>query len=194
MNDAEHLKLFHMSETLLRADLQAIQEAYDLQLLPAEPNTFRYEDDPNYLQFPDAVRALAEEMSHHYRLFFCLENAIRDLVSVALEGASGAEWWEKSVPGPVKDNVKVNMKREQDAGLSTRSSEPIDYTNFGELSQIIDNNWDAFSDTFNSRRAVSRILASLNLLRAPIAHCAALAPDEVIRLQLALRDWYRLME
>lgn len=28
----------------------------------------------------------------------------------------------------------------------------------------------------------------------PIAHCTALAEDEVLRLQLGLRDWFRLME
>ena len=39
-----------------------------------------------------------------------------------------------------------------------------------------------------------KIIASLNALRAPIAHCSPLADDEVIRLQLTVRDWFRLME
>lgn len=35
---------------------------------------------------------------------------------------------------------------------------------------------------------------SLNLLRGPIAHCSPLAEDEVVRLKLTLKDWFRLME
>jgi hypothetical protein len=37
-------------------------------------------------------------------------------------------------------------------------------------------------------------MASLNTLRAPIAHCSPLGEDEVVRLQLAVRDWFRLQE
>jgi hypothetical protein len=28
----------------------------------------------------------------------------------------------------------------------------------------------------------------------PIAHCAPLAEDEVVRLRLSVRDWFRLMQ
>jgi hypothetical protein len=37
-------------------------------------------------------------------------------------------------------------------------------------------------------------MASLNSLRGPVAHCVPLAEDEALRLQLAVRDWFRLME
>jgi len=37
-------------------------------------------------------------------------------------------------------------------------------------------------------------MANLNTLRGPIAHCSPLAPDEVLRLQLTVRDWFRLQE
>jgi hypothetical protein len=38
-----------------------------------------------------------------------------------------------------------------------------------------------------------KVIAVLNVLRGPIAHCTALAPDEIIRLRLAMADWFRLM-
>ena len=59
---------------------------------------------------------------------------------------------------------------------------------------IITSNWDLFGSLFSSRKAVERIMANLNSLRGPIAHCSPLAEDEVLRLRLALRDWFRLME
>ena len=37
-------------------------------------------------------------------------------------------------------------------------------------------------------------MANLNTLRGPIAHCSMLAEDEIVRLRLSVRDWYRLME
>jgi len=42
--------------------------------------------------------------------------------------------------------------------------------------------------------ALTKVLTGLTLLRAPTAHCAPLAEDEIVRLQLSLRDWFRLME
>ena len=55
-------------------------------------------------------------------------------------------------------------------------------------------NWDIFGETFTDIRAVERVLGDLNTLRAPIAHCKALAEDEVLRLHLSLRAWFRHME
>ena len=86
-----------------------------------------------------------------------------------------------------------NVKRESDAAVTARSSELIDYTTFGELSTIIDSNWDTFGDLFNSRKGTISVLARLNLLRGPIAHCSELSEDEVLRLRLTLADWFRLM-
>jgi hypothetical protein len=86
------------------------------------------------------------------------------------------------------------MQREIDSGMTPRSSEPIDFTNFGELGEIIKGNWDVFGGIFDSPRAVERVMANLNTLRGPIAHCSALAEDEIVRLRLSVRDWFRLME
>ena len=71
----------------------------------------------------------------------------------------------------------------------------MDYTTFGELSNIIVANWDLFGGTlFNSKKALEKVMASLNALRNPIAHCSPLAEDEQLRLRLAVGDWFRLME
>jgi hypothetical protein len=43
------------------------------------------------------------------------------------------------------------------------------------------------------QRAVARVLANLNLLRNPVAHCSPMADDEVERLRLSVKDWFRLM-
>ncbi len=189
----DRLKLFHLNNALLRKDLEEIERQHTIDL--GFDQDAAVEEDAYYLQFPAAIRADAERMAHHYRLFYCLENSIRDLVAATLlSGEAGANWWEERVPDQIKENVAATVQREQDAGMTIRSTDLIDYTTFGELSGIIQQNWDVFSDTFNSKKALARILGALNMLRGPIAHCSPLAEDEVDRLRLHLRDWFRLME
>jgi hypothetical protein len=78
--------------------------------------------------------------------------------------------------------------------VTLRSVDLLDYTPFGELGEIIKANWALFSDTLPDIKAVESTLARLNTLRAPIAQCSMLAEDEVLRLRLSLRDWFRLVE
>lgn len=86
------------------------------------------------------------------------------------------------------------LQAERDTGVTPRSDEPIDFLTFGELGQIISANWDVFGAVFSSAKAVERVMANLNTLRGPIAHSSPLAEDEVVRLRLAVRDWFRLQE
>lgn len=133
-------------------------------------------------------------MAAHYAIFYCLENSIRELIVLRLEEVHGADWWNVGVPEPVRRNAEQNRKKEISTGFTPRSPELIDYSNFGELGEIIKNNWGIFGDMFQDIRAAERVLGNLNTLRAPIARCKALAEDEVLRLHLSLRDWFRQME
>ena len=135
-------------------------------------------------------------MATNYVIFYCLENSIRELIVERLSDPNefGEEWWENAVPKSVQDNARINHKKEIASGVTPRSTDLIDYSNFGELGEIIKANWDIFGDTFRDVRAVEKVLGNLNTLRAPIAHCKALAEDEVMRLHLGLRDWFRQME
>ncbi len=132
-------------------------------------------------------------MSTNYAIFYCLENSIREMISQRLYEQHGEEWWSIAVPEDVKKNAEGSRKREISSGITPRSSDIIDFTNFGELGEIIKVNWGIFGEMFRDLRAVERILATLNTLRAPIAHCKSLAEDEELRLHLGLRDWFRQM-
>lgn len=159
------------------------------------PKTAESVERTYYPQFTAAVRAEAASMSGHYETFYCLEKTIRALVAASLEDSEGEEWWNSArVPQNIKNEVTSRIQKELDSGVTRRSSEELDYTTFGELSIIITSNWDVFGSLFDSRKAVERVMASLNTLRGPIAHCTPLAEDEIVRLQLTVRDWFRLME
>ena len=193
MKFEDRVKLFSMSHMMVERDLDRVETQFKVDL-GRDKGVSQDRDDLYYPQFSEAVRHEASEMAAHYELFYTLEKSIRSLVSEKLESEHGAAWWDTVVPQPVKDNVKANIKREQESGVTQRSGREIDYTNFGELGEIVRANWQTFSDTFNNEKAFNKVMASLNLLRGPIAHCSPLADDEVVRLRLTLKDWFRLME
>ena len=193
MSTQNQILVFGMSHRMLFSELDSIakKHALDLGHRPQAPEELK---DDYYPQFEAAVRAEAAAMSRHYEIFYCLEKSIRALVKEKLQAEKGSDWWQSAVPNNVRENASKNKQREADSGVTARSSDMLDYTTFGELGEIVRANWDAFSDTFNSDKAFSRVMNSLNLLRGPIAHCSPLAADEVDRLRLTLRDWFRLME
>jgi hypothetical protein len=190
----DSLKLFAITAQLLEQDLDQVESQHGVDLRRGHRATLD-SDDSYYRQIESAIRAEAAAMAPHYEVFYSLETTIRRLVADSLEGADGEHWWSgQRVPERLRDDAEERQERERDSGVTPRSEEPIAFTTFGELGQIIKINWDVFGAIFPSVRAIERVMANLNTLRGPIAHCAPLAEDEVVRLRLAVRDWFRLME
>jgi hypothetical protein len=187
------IRSFGLSGMLVLEDLTAIEQSYGVAL-GHSPKTIGSSSLSYYPQFENSVRREAADMARQYELFYCLEKAIRKLISDNLQDASGADWWNSQrVPDVVKKGVADRVKRDVDSGMTRRSDAAIDYTNFGELSVLIGSNWDVFSNILKSQRAVERVLNNLNLLRGPIAHCCPISEDEVQRLELSVRDWFRMI-
>jgi hypothetical protein len=195
MATGEGVKVFLMTAQLMEEDLDAVEQNLALDL-GRERNAATGEASDYYPQIEHAFRAEAKEMAPHYEVFYSLERTIRTLVADSLEASDGAGWWSdpNRVPRKIKDDCEARLKREEDTGVTLRSEDPLDFSTFGELGLIITSNWDVFGALFKSEKAVTRIMANLNTLRGPIAHCTLLAEDEVVRLRLSVRDWFRQME
>lgn len=188
------VKLFGMNNLTIESELRRIEQAFDIDLGHRKERGVDI-DEKYYPQFPEKTRIEARNMARNYVIFYCLENSVREMIVTRLSDPAefGADWWVNAVPEVIRLNAEKNMKKEVASGVTPRSTDPIDYTNFGELGEIIKRNWAIFGDTLTDIRAVEKIMASLNILRAPIAHCKALAEDEELRLHLTLRDWFRQM-
>ena len=187
------VRSFGMSGLLLTDDLKGVEEQFGVELGHVSRVAAAPEED-YYTQFELAVRNEAAEMSAHYRVFYCLETSIRKLITETLFEAHGAAWWDSGcIPENIALDVKNRIKTEIESGVTQRSDAHIDYTTFGELSNIIGKNWDLFTTIFKNRQAVDRIMKNLNILRGPIAHCCPLADDEIVRLRLSIRDWFRMI-
>lgn len=150
--------------------------------------------EPFIRQFDASNRKNAAKMSRYYELFYLLENDIRRLIVDTMESAHGSDWWSTHVSQGVADEARKNQKREADAGVSSRSEDSIDYITFGQLGEIIRDNWGDFAGMLSNQSAVNRALSGLKMLRGTIAHCGVLAEDEVDRLKFAMRDWFRMLE
>jgi hypothetical protein len=191
----DRVKAFGMTTQMVTEDLSKIASVHGVDLGHV-PVSVQAVEGVYYPQFDAAVRREASAMAKHYEVFYSLEKSIRTLVAETIEAAEKApDWWSSArVPPAVQTEVASRIQKELDAGVTRRSLDELDYTTFGELSVIISSNWDVFGSLFSSKKAVEKVMASLNALRNPIAHCSPLAEDEQLRLQLTVRDWFRLME
>jgi hypothetical protein len=189
------VKLFGITNQMLELDLNRIEKKYDLDL--GRVKTKVESDNIYYPQFDLEIRKEAKKMAKNYELFYCLEKSIRNLINTALESDFSDNWWEEPnvVPDNVRTEVKKRINKEIDSAVTLRSDNPIDFTTFGELGEIVKANWTTFNGIgFKSVKAFEGVMSKLKTIRGPIAHCSDLAEDEELRLQLTIRDWFRLME
>jgi hypothetical protein len=190
----EAIKLFGMTNQLLEYDLDRIEREHSIDLERGHMSRL-VPDEDYYPQIEREIRAEAAAMAPHYEVFYSLETTIRTLVAESLKAEEGEQWWDSArIPGQIRTAAERLRQREIDTGMTPRSDEMLDFTTFGELSQIIEANWDLFGASLSSVQAVKRVMANLKTLRGPIAHCSPLAEDEIVRLRLSVRDWFRLME
>ncbi len=188
------VRAFGMTGLQIITDLSQVEEAQGINLgiLPKETASRKVTE---YQQFEADLRQQAARMSEYYEVFYCLENSIRRLVEGIMIEAEGADWWSSNRVDENKIRKEAEKRREKEvnSGITPRSEKMIDYTTFGELSQLITDNWDIFDPVFSSKTAVSNVTNQLNLLRGPIAHCNPTEELEQERLNLAVRSWFKLM-
>ncbi len=134
----------------------------------------------------------AKRMASVYIVFFCLENAVRELITDRLAERYGIDWWEDRVPNRIKDAVsKLKAKEEKNKYHTQRSSSLIGYTMFGNLEQIVISNWEDFSDLFPAQSWITSRFTDLEMSRNIIMHTGVLPIIEVDRIESIARDWIR---
>lgn len=170
-----------------------------LDELEFEGVSVRASSDPAALQrvmpledFSATIRQSAMKSLSSYLAFFCLENAIRELVTERLVEASGSGWWESCVPSKVKGKVEDRKTKEGNNRWHVqRGANEIFYTDFGDLFLIIQSNWSVFEDLFPDQHWVANRLTDLESSRNVIAHMNVLDSREIDRIKMYLEDWTR---
>ncbi|HBY23442.1 MAG: Swt1 family HEPN domain-containing protein [Propionibacteriaceae bacterium] len=165
--------------------------------LEADGISVRAAEDPGAVQrvlpiedFSLDVRRAALQAMPSYLALFCLENSIRELVAERLAEAHGAGWWESAASTNLKKKVADRQALE---GVKRwhmrRGASEIYYTDFGDLTSLIRNNWGSFEDLFPDQNWVMTRLDELEATRNIVAHSNTLDDRELQRLRLHMRDW-----
>jgi hypothetical protein len=189
MSIADDLKLFGIHNLILESELQKLEQS-GLQI--EHTKTIQRAEVVDVELFEGDILQEARKMADFYAIYYSLENSIRRLISGRLAEKYGATWWKDKVPEGVQKAVKEKQQDERDTAMSIRSEDPLSYTNFGELICIFDTNWNDFSDTLRSKKAMQLILSQFNKIRNVVAHSCELNEDEITRFKLLVKDWFRI--
>lgn len=168
-----------------------------LDELEIEGVSVRAASDPGAMQrvlpledFSANIRKSAMQSLPAYLAFFCLENAVRELVQERLIDNYGPKWWDEKVSAKIR--TKVQERRDKE-GVNRwhvqRGASEIYYTDFGDLTSIITNNWADFEDLFPDQQWVASRLSDLESSRNVIAHMNTLDDREISRIKMYLEDW-----
>lgn len=159
----------------------------------------RPSEDPRAVQrvlsledFSPEVRRSAMRALPAYLGFFCLENAVRELVSERLSENHGADWWQDCATTAIQNKVEKRREQEgQNRWHVRRGEQEIYFTDFGDLRLLIQNNWEDFEDLFPDQNWVTTRLEEMEASRNIIAHSNTLDEREIERIQLYMEDWVR---
>lgn len=134
--------------------------------------------------------APALRMSAVYAAIASFENSVRSLVKKTLIEKFEAEWWEKGVTEGIRKKAEGRHKEEQKIKWhSTRGSDYIAFTDFGQLNSIIVNNWLLFEDLLNRQQWVQHIFDTMERSRNVIMHSGELPLEDIERVGICIRDW-----
>lgn len=171
-----------LGDSLNRLQEQGIAVVAEREVTPR--NSIAVQD------FSPQIRFQALRMQHVYVAFFCLENAVRELISQRLIERHGPGWWDAKVPQKIRESVeKLKEKERTNRYLSSRSVQNIGYTFFGNLGQIIIANWADFADLFPEQAWINSRFTDLEACRNIIMHTNVLPEIEIARIDSIVRDW-----
>jgi len=136
--------------------------------------------------------AKARKMAIVYTSSAAFENSVRDLVADVLLEKAEEDWWSKCVSKKIRDKAETRRKEEaRYRWHASRGYEPLQYTDFGDLGNIIQQNWPFFEPHFQSVSWVQNIFDVLERSRNVIMHSGELDDADVDRIGINIRDWVK---
>jgi HEPN superfamily Swt1-like protein len=138
----------------------------------------------------DAFVAAAKRMAIVYAAVAAFENSVRKLISDILLEAVGEGWWESSVSQSIRK--RAESRREEEEKIKwhgQRGDALINYTELGDLANIIRNSWQYFEPHIPSIEWATSIIAVIERSRNVIMHSGGLSMEDVERVGINIRDW-----
>ncbi len=127
-----------------------------------------------------------------YTAIAAFENSVRTLVVKTLMEKFKEEWWEKGASNGIRERAQKRLEDEQLVRWhAQRGQDPINYTTFGDLKNVMQNNWDAFEDLIGSLPWASGIFDVVERSRNVIMHSGMLEREDIERLGVNIRGWVK---
>lgn len=136
--------------------------------------------------------AKSRRMAVVYTAICAFENTIREFIEKKLLEERKADWWKKSVNSTIRQKAEGRRKAESGVRwLTPRGSSLIYYTDFGDLVSIMgsDQNWKYFEVHIQNIEWAKQIISTLEKSRNIIMHGGELAPTDIERVGMYIRDW-----
>ena len=131
-------------------------------------------------------------MSIFYTAITAFENSARKLIQTVLLDEVGEDWWESSVSQPVKKNATGRREDEERTKWHTQRGEHLlNYTVLGDLTKIIQNNWERFEPHVRSMEWAKNMFDVLERSRNVIMHGGTLDTEDIERIGIYVRDWVK---
>ncbi len=178
---------------LLNSELEALEEiGITTREIPSLDISSKENAPISLEDFSPVIRLNAIKMASVYMAFYCFENSARDLIKERLKERIGNDWWEKTVPAKIKEEVKKRKNKDsKNKWHAPRALDEIYYIDFGDMSNIICNQWEHFEDLFPTQDWIRTRIGDLKQSRNAIAHNNPLAERDVARIKMYLDDWIK---
>lgn len=142
--------------------------------------------------FDEELVVRAQKMAVVYVAIAAFENSVREFVSKVLLEKFGADWWLQSVSEKIRTRAETRRTEEEKIRWHTpRGDEPINYTEFGDLSSIMSQNWILFEDYVQNQEWMKLVISTVERSRNVIMHSGDLGLQDVERIATSIKDWIR---
>ena len=138
---------------------------------------------------PKDVLDKGREMTHVYLYIYCVENSLRLFIEDVGTKKLGSDYFIK-LKIKIETRKKIASRKEDEAQkkwTSLRGDSDIFYTDFSELGNIFENNWEIFKKYFPSIAWIKTKIDELAECRIRIAHNSYISQDE----QESIRSSYK---
>ena len=138
----------------------------------------------------DAFVASARRMAIVYAAVAAFENSARRLVSGILLEQVGENWWEQSVSQSIRKRAESRRTEEEKIKWhGQRGDSLLNYTELGDLANIIRNGWPHFEPHIPSIEWAASIFSVVERSRNVIMHSGELSMEDIERVGINIRDW-----
>ena len=134
----------------------------------------------------------ARRMATVYTAIAAFENSVRAFLTKKMLEEVGDNWWTTAVSEKIRSKAESRREEENKIKWHTQRGDTlINYTEFGDLASIINQNWLLFEDHLQSIEWARQIINTLERSRNVIMHSGELGNEDIERIGSSIRDLIR---